>query len=254
MYKTMASIHFDRDTYKAGETATITYADAPSRALIQIITPTRRVARSWPVSGSGSVKWAILADTEIGRYSAHLYDSGGRAIAHDTASITGGAPPTEPPSTGFTDTGKVTPSTIEVDPAAYDVMFKLTGYKDKIITGVVVSEGATKTVSATLELEVTPPEKAYLTVNTSPTGALVMVNGVSCGTTPVTRCELSPGSYQLTITKSGYETVERAIGIAAGEMDMGTITLTPTGAPPITKKTVTFKSVPSGASINVVSR
>ena len=247
----MVSIYFDKGEYKAGETATITYEGAPSGSSARIITPNRRIARSWAVSGSGSSKWAIPADAETGVYSLFLY-SRDTPVSSDTASITGGV---APPPTGFTDTGKVTPATIEVSPAMYDVMFKLTGYKDKIIGGVVVSEGATKTVSATLESEVAPPaEKGYLTVNTSPTGALVKVNGVSCGTTPVTRCELSPGSYQLTITKAEYNTVSRGIGIAAGEMDMGTITLTPTAAPPVTKKTVTFKSVPSGASINVVSR
>ena len=175
----MTSIYFDKDEYKRGETATITYADAPSGALIQIITPTRRVARSWPVSGSGSVEWAISADTETGRHSLHLYDSRGRAIAHDTASITGGVtPPTEPPPTGFTDTGKVTPSTIEVDPATYDVMFKLTGYKDKIITNVVVTEGATKPVSATLEPEAAPPVTKTVTFVSVPSGASVDVVAV----------------------------------------------------------------------------
>jgi len=247
----MVSIYFDKDEYKAGETATITYEGAPSGSSARIINPSRRIARSWAVSGSGSVNWAIPADAETGVYSLFLYDSRDTPVSSDTASITGGV---APPPTGFTDTGKVTPATIEVSPAMYDVMFKLTGYKDKIILNVVVGEGSTKSVSATLESEVAPPAKGYLTVNTSPTGALVTVNGVSCGTTPVTRCELSLGSYQLTITKSGYETVERGIGIAAGEMDIGTIALTPTAAPPVTKKTVTFKSVPSGASVDVVPR
>jgi hypothetical protein len=168
----MTSIHFDKDEYKAGETATITYVDAPSGALIQIITPTRRVARSWPVSGSGSVEWAISADTETGSHSSHLYDIRGIAIAHDTASIAGGV---APPPTGFTDTGKVTPATIEVSPATYDVMFKLTGYKDKIITNVVVTEGATKAVSATLEPEVAPPVTKTVTFESVPIGASVNV-------------------------------------------------------------------------------
>jgi len=199
--------------------------------------------------GGGSFEYSI--PTRIGDYIVEFW-SEERIIAHDTMQVVSGVTP--PPPTGFYDTGKVTPSTIEVDPATYDVMFKLTGYKDKIIMGVVVSEGATKSVSATLESEVTPQTKGYLTVNTSPTGALVMVNGVSCGTSRVTACALSPGPYQLIITKVGSETVERGIGIALGEMDMGTITLTPTTAPPVTKKTVTFKSVPSGASINIVAR
>ena len=248
----MTSIYFDKDEYKRGETATITYVDAPSDGLIRIVNPYGRSPYIEDKSGSGTVTWLIPTDALLGKYTVTLSARNLRIPLRDTMQVVSGTPPVTPPvtpPTGFEDTGKVTPATIEVSPAMYDVMFKLTGYKDKIITGVVVSEGATKTVSATLELE-TPPEEAYLTVTTSPTGALVMVNGVSCGTTPVTRCVLSPGTYQLTITKSGYETVKRGIGIAAGEMDMGTITLTPT----VTKKTVTFKSVPSGASINVIPR
>ena len=171
----MASIYFDRDTYKAGETATITYEGASSRSSIRIINPSRRIARYWSaVSGSGSVNWAIPADAEIGNYSLYLYD-GDTPVAHDTASITGGAPPTEPPPTGFTDTGEVTPATIEVSPATYDVMFKLTGYKDKIILNVMVSEGATKPVSATLEPEVAPPITKTVTFVSVPTGASVNV-------------------------------------------------------------------------------
>ena len=51
---------------------------------------------------------------------------------------------------------RVTPATIEQDAATYDVMFKKTGYKDKIITNIIASTGVTKPVSATLE-PVTPP-------------------------------------------------------------------------------------------------
>ena len=262
LIKNMVSISFDRDEYKRGETAKITYVNAPGDGELYIKGPKGYIDTSAKISGSGVFNWLIPLDAAKGQYAVELWARSHRGkITHDTATINGGAPPTEPPPSGFVDTGKVTPSTIEVDPGTYDVMFKLAGYKDKTITNVVVSEGATKTVSATLEPKgeppaappAAPPEKAYLTINTSPTGALVMANSVSCGTTPVTRCELSPGSYQLTITKSGYKPVERGIGIAAGEMDMGTIILTPIGPPP-TKKTVTFKSVPSGASINVVSR
>ena len=252
----MTSIYFDRDTYNAGETATITYVDAPADGYIRIVAPNGTYPYTKSKSGSGTDTWLISTDAPLGQYTVELWSRSFGTPKQDTMRVVSGeAPPvTPPPPTGFYDTGKVTTSTIEVDPATYDVMFKLTGYKDKIIIGVVVSEGATKSVSATLELEVAPPTKGYLTVNTSPTGATVTVNGVSCGTTPVTRCALSLGSYQLIITKSGYETVERGIGIALGEMDMGTITLTPTTAPPVTKKTVTFKSVPSGASINIVAR
>jgi len=81
---------------------------------------------------------------------------------------------------------------------------------------------------------VAPPTKGYLKVNTSPTGALVTADIVfPCGTTPVTKCELDTGTKTVKITKSGYNTVTRSVTITAGATtDLGTITLTPTAAPP----------------------
>ena len=80
---------------------------------------------------------------------------------------------------------------------------------------------------------VAPPTKGYLTVTTRPTGATVIVDGVSCGTTPVIKCELAPGHTKpVTITKSGYETVTKYINITAGqEYNLGTIILTPIEVP-----------------------
>ena len=183
----MPTISFDKSEYKAGETATVTYTGAEGRGEVVIISPSRKTYSFVPNVGNGSFKWVIPTDAVNGEYMVNLYDGGGVTRAYDTATVSGGTAPSPPISVppGFYDRG-VTPSTIEVDPGMYDVLFRLTDYKDKIITGVVVSEGATKTVSATLEREVTPP-------------------------------------------------------------------ITPPVTPPVTK-TVTFKSVPSGAHINVVSR
>ena len=80
--------------------------------------------------------------------------------------------------------------------------------------------------------ELPPPEKGYLTVNTSPTGASITADGVSCGLTPVTNCELASGSKTVTIAKSGYDTESRTVTITAGETtNLGTITLTPEPTP-----------------------
>ena len=233
----MPTIHFDKREYKAGETATITYVDAPVNGFIFVMDPTGVPVFRGGVrlGGLGSCVYTISTSAVLGEYTVELVKDGVR-VAFDTMKVVSGAapPPTEPPPTGFVDTGKVTPSTIEVDPATYDVMFKLTGYKDKIILNAVVLEGATKTVSATLESEVTPPTKGYLTVNTSPTGATVTVDiAFPCGTTPVTKCELDTGTKTVKITKSGYNTVTRSVTITAGATtDLGTITLTLTGVPP----------------------
>ena len=81
---------------------------------------------------------------------------------------------------------------------------------------------------------VSGPQKGYLKVDTSPTGATVMVDiAFPCGTTPVTKCELDTGTKTVKITKSGYDTVIKTVTIVAGQTsDLGTIILTPTTAPP----------------------
>ena len=165
----MVSIYFDKDEYKAGGTATITYEGAPARSLAAVRRGGLIIHRKVLMSGgSGSFGYSI--PTTLGTYKVELW-SEESIIAHDTMQVVSGVTP--PPPTGFYDTEKVTPSTIEVDPATYDVMFKLTGYKDKIILNVVVTEGATKTVSATLEPKVPPPVTKTVTFVSIPSGASV---------------------------------------------------------------------------------
>ena len=173
----MATIYFDKDEYRARETATITYADAPARSLAAIRRGGLIIHRKVLVSGgSGSFGYSIPAT--LGKYEAVLILEG-RVMALDTMHVVSGVPPSPPPA-----------------------------------------------------------DKGYLTVNTSPVGATVTVDGVSCGTTPVTACELSTGSKTVTIAKSGYTTVTRSVTITAGApSNLGTITLTPTGAPPPTGET-----------------
>lgn len=167
----MSTIRFDRDTYNAGEAATVTYTGAEARGLVEILSPSRKPYSFTPNVGSGSFEWAIPTDAENGEYVVNLYGGRGIKLAHDTATVSGGVSPV----TGFTDTGEVTPKTIEVEPGTYDILFKLTGYDDKIVTGVVVSEGTTKTVSVTIISKVVAPAKAFITFKSVPTGAGIWV-------------------------------------------------------------------------------
>lgn len=97
--------------------------------------------------------------------------------------------------------------------------------------GVTIS---TFNVTGHLKSAVAPPTEGYLTVNTTPTGANVRVGTVSCGTTPVTACALSPGWKEIILTKTGYKPRVLMEEIKAGQfLDLGTITLTPTAAPPV---------------------
>ena len=97
-----------------------------------------------------------------------------------------------------------------------------------------------------------PIDKGYLTLTTSPTGASVTVDGASCGTTPVTSCELSVGAKTVTISKTGYTTETRSVTILGDQTsNLGTIALTLAAAPPPAAKTVAFKSSPIGADLTV---
>ena len=170
----MTSIYFDKDEYRAGETATITYVDAPANSLAAVRRGGLIIHRKVLISGgSGSFGYSI--PTTLGTYKVELW-SEERIIAHDTMYVVTGAAP--------------------------------------------------------------PPSKGYLTVNTSPTGAGVRVGAVSCGTTPVTACELSPGWKEIILTKTGYNERVLMEEIKAGQtINLGTITLTPTGVPPVDGET-----------------
>jgi hypothetical protein len=238
----MSTIHFDKDEYKAGETATITYVDALPNTLAAVRRGGLIIHRKVLVSGgSGSFEYSI--PSTLGTYEAVLIHLG-RVRALDTMKVVSGAAP--PPVNG---------ETRELDLGDYEVTWTLSGQDtlkaeikvtDTGVTCLSVTGGGCNrttppgvtisafTVTGHLKSAVAPPTKGYLSVDTSPTGATVTVNGVSCGTTPVTACELSTGSKTVTIAKSGYNTVTRSVTISAGQTsNLGTITLTPTGAPPV---------------------
>ena len=161
----MVYVSTDKKTYAIGETVVITCRlDGPSSGDLTVVNPQGRNAYIKTIYKDTTLNWAIPANEPLGAHIVKLSTS--RGSAQTEIGITSGG---VPPPTGFEDTEKVTPSTIELDPGTYDVMFKLAGYTDKTVTGSVVVEGQTKSVSATL----TPItiEKAYMSLSTSPSGA-----------------------------------------------------------------------------------
>jgi len=53
----------------------------------------------------------------------------------------------------------------------------------------------------------------YLTVQSEPAGADVMVNGQEVGQTPLSRHHLRPGLYKIALTKEGHARVERSVNV-----------------------------------------
>jgi hypothetical protein len=61
--------------------------------------------------------------------------------------------------------------------------------------------------------------EAQVTINSSPAGAEVEVDGAFVGSTPST-ISLEPGDHAITITKKGYKQWERKIKVTAGKIDV----------------------------------
>lgn len=164
----------DKKTYVRGETLVITCRlDGLSSGDLVVINPQGGNSYLKTIYKDTTLNWAIPANEPLGTHIVKLSTS--RGSVQKGIDITSGG---VPPPTGFNDTGKITPSTLEVNPGTYDVMFKLTGYKDKTTSNVVVTEGATKPVSATLEPEVAPPVTRTVTFMSVPTGASVNVESI----------------------------------------------------------------------------
>ena len=244
----MSTITFDKSEYKAGEGVTITYGTGRTRLHLRMKNPSGTELLNISVTGSG-IHIYILPDTApLGTYRVELYylDRSGRAVIVATATmkVVSGVP-SAPPDEG---------ETRELDLGDYEVTWTLSGndtlkaeitVTDTGVTCLSVTGGAcysatppgvtisTFTVTGHLKSAVAPPTRGYLTVTTSPTGVSVKVGTVSCGTTPVTACALSPGWKEIILTKSGYKTRVLMEEIKAGQtLNLGTITLTPTTAPP----------------------
>lgn len=172
----MIAIWTEKEIYTQGETVVVNYA-IDTYGDVSIFNPAGVHIEIHPVtdtSGSTlSFNWTIPPSAVLGRYTLTVKETRDVGVSSTSIEVvSGGAPP---PVTGFIDTGKVTPNTIEVAPGTYDILFKLTGYEDQIVTGVVVSEGTTKTVSVTLISKVLPPAKAFITFKSVPTGASILL-------------------------------------------------------------------------------
>lgn len=103
-----------------------------------------------------------------------------------------------------------TPLTLEIETGAYDIRISKADYQDYITT-VTVESRETKTINAELT-----PAFGYLTIESSPSGAEVYVDGSYKGTTPIT-LELSPVGHKVKIKKEGYEDYTKTVTVEAGK-------------------------------------
>ena len=117
-----------------------------------------------------------------------------------------------------TDTGRQTPAEMSFVPGTVDIELRCNGYRTERRT-LYISSGRNDPVSVTLLQETTPRQEthAYVSIYVIPLGAYVFVDGVISPYPSPTHLDLLPGTYTITVRKSGYVETRETITVSAGE-------------------------------------
>jgi hypothetical protein len=141
-----------------------------------------------------------------------------------------------------------TPMTISNSIAGlHALILKKTGYYD-YNTNVLVVAGRTTNVS--FSMAKLPPTTGSITVNSIPTGATILLDGVSKGTTNRTLDDISPGIHAIVVQKTGFVNNMTNVTVVAGKTVTYTATMSLIQA---TTGTIVIKSRPSGATVFIDS-
>ena len=144
-----------------------------------------------------------------------------------------------------TDTGQVTPSTLDaVAPGSHTVAVDLSGYNPASMT-VTVSTGSTATANFQL---VAIPTTGSISVTSTPAGAAISIDGKGTGkVTPSIIDGIAPGSHTVAVDLSGYNPASMTVTVSAGSTATANLVLNqiPTGG------AITVTSTPAGAAIAI---
>ncbi len=117
----------------------------------------------------------------------------------------------------------ITPVTLtDTETGTHQLLLRKTGFDD--YTRTILIEPATPvTVGATLSKslpETTPPSASTgsIAVTSSPLGAMVFVDGIPRGTTPVILPEIPTGNHRVTLSFKGYDDWNHTISVGSGQM------------------------------------
>ena len=120
---------------------------------------------------------------------------------------------------------------------SHTVQVQKLGYNEYSTT-VKVTSGKTTTVSATLK-----SSSGSINVKSVPSGATILLDGVSKGTTPATLTSISTGKHALVMKKAGYNDYSTQVTVSSGQTtSVSAVLTTATGS-------LNIKSNPSGATI-----
>ena len=126
----------------------------------------------------------------------------------------------------------------------YAVRLTLSGYEDYQV-GVAVNAGQTAAIGALLiPVQPATPTTGDLSISSTPSGATVIIDGISRGTTPTTVFGLTAGSHTVRVTMGGYGDYESSWVVTAGQTTPVTVSLSSA-----TTGTISVSSTPSSASV-----
>jgi PEGA domain len=117
-----------------------------------------------------------------------------------------------------------------LSPSTYTVTFSRSGFAD-LTTEVNVQGGKNSEVIATLQ-----PKTGTLVVNSSPSGARVLLDNTDGGLSPVVLFNISAEGHTVILEKDGYTAASREVSIVAGQTNSLEVSLDPVTVSPTTPR------------------
>ncbi|MCX6693458.1 MAG: PEGA domain-containing protein, partial [Methanomicrobiales archaeon] len=131
----------------------------------------------------------------------------------------------------------------DLSPGTYEIKLILAGYQDWKES---ITLSAGQSTSREVRLSSNPPSPATLIVSSSPPRAAVYLNGERRGTTNTTIRDLSPGTYEVRLSLSGYQDWKESITLSIGQSISRDVKLS--SIPP-SYATLPISSSPPGAAV-----
>jgi hypothetical protein len=107
----------------------------------------------------------------------------------------------------------------------YHVRVSLAGYEDQTATAEVPANSGNGVAWTLIPIASAAPTTGTLSISSTPSGAAVIIDGVSRGVTPTTVTDLTAGSHEIRVTMSGYGDYEGTATVTAGQTTPVTVSL-----------------------------
>ncbi|HVP94586.1 MAG TPA: PEGA domain-containing protein [Methanoregulaceae archaeon] len=148
-------------------------------------------------------------------------------------------------------TGLVTNSLFtSIQPGTHSVLLTLPGYYNSSQQVTVTAGQTTQVYFSLVPIPVPPPTTGNISITSSPSGALIYLDGASTGqNTNTILPNINPGSHSVLLTLSGYQNFTTQVIVVAGQTTQIYATLSPIQPPPPTTGNISVSSNPTGALI-----